>query len=305
MKAAGFLLYRLNFVDRHDLFSQRRVSENSDFLRIVEEAVKQESDIATQGRRSGYKWALREPNFGNLEEEGRAFVLLMFSREVTSTHGPIITPRGIAVGTSTLSPPSATLIRVLFDLGRHICAVEDVPSVVEVHSGWKSKLETILSSSAWRIGYGSIVSLDPIIPTEIVLDRLKSFSRVTRLRVTLRLPNPDLGPAYRRLFDEMQKGSVRELYQDMRSERGLAFEPETLPSASLEMAMKGYRKGKIRVDGYADGERSDFTVTDDVARIEIEDLREFVEGYAAGERSGPVKRFARAIIQRIDDSLAR
>jgi hypothetical protein len=150
-----------------------------------------------------------------------------------------------------------------------------------------------------------MICLTPVVPAETVAVRLKSFEKVTRLRVTLSIPNPDLGPSFRRLYDEMERGGVRELSTDMRNERGLTVAPDTLPQAALDMAMTGYRKGKIRLYGYKDGQKDGFTVADDVARIEIEEARDLVEGYAAGQDRSAVKRFAKAIIERIDESLSR
>lgn len=304
MKTLGFLLFRLNLVDRADLF-QSPIQGDSDFIRVLSAAATEEFDVTKQGPRSGYKWALREVISQSVDELERPFVAVTFSREVLSRRGPIVTAEGIRHGTSTVSPPSATLVRILIDLRRHICAVEEVPSVVQSHSGWRSCLQDILNSAAWKLGFTSMVHLDPIIPREVVSGRLSSFDRVTRIRVTLRLPNPDLGPSYRRLYDEMQRGGVRELSQDMRNERGLDLEPETLPRSALEMAMSGYRKGKVRVYGYVGEQRADFTVTDDVARIEITDLRSFAEGYAAGTRSSAVKQFAKVLIERIDEAIGR
>jgi hypothetical protein len=71
------------------------------------------------------------------------------------------------------------------------------------------------------------------------------------------------------------------------------------------MAMKGYRKGKIHVYGVKNGAKEEFTVADDVARIEIEELRDFIDGYAAGNRSTAVQRFAQALIRRIDESVSK
>lgn len=304
MKTLGFLLFRLNFVDREDLF-QAPITADSDFVRVVEAAASQEFDVVRQGRRSGYKWALREPVSDAVDEGQRPFVFVTFSYEVMSRRGPIITPQGIRHGVSTVNPPSATLVRVLIDLRRHIFAVEDVPSVVQTRSGWKSALQTILNTAAWHLNFSSKIDLDPIIPTRVVASQLQSFSRITRLRVNLRIPNPDLGPSYQRLYDEMRRGGVRELSQDMRNEQGLTLAPETLPQSALDMAMSGYRKGKIHVYGYRGDQKDGFTVTDDVARIEIEELRDWVEGYAEGQGSSAVRRFAKALISRIDEGLSR
>jgi hypothetical protein len=91
----------------------------------------------------------------------------------------------------------------------------------------------------------------------------------------------------------------------MRSEQGLNINGETLPRATIDMAMRGYRNGKIRFYGFRDNKSDEFTVADDVARIQIEEVRDFIEGYVAGRTNREVERFARAITQKIDESVNR
>jgi hypothetical protein len=103
----------------------------------------------------------------------------------------------------------------------------------------------------------------------------------------------------------MVQGGVRELSEDMRNERGLKLQPDTLPQSVLDMAIHGYRKGRIHIYGYKGQDKGDFTITDEIARVEIGELQDYIEGYAAGQRSVAVKRFAELIIQRIDESMRR
>ena len=305
MKTTGFLLFRLNFVDRDGLF-EKPVANDDDFIKVIELSATQPFDMSAQGPRSGYRWSLRSPIADAGDNVDHPFIEVTFSLETTSRRGPIITADGIAQGTSTMSPPPATLVRIVIHLRRHILAIEDVPSVIQTRKGWRGKLETILSSAAWEQGFTSQIRLDPVIPAEVVTNRLESFSRVTRLRVTLSIPNPDLGPSFQHLYDEMKRGGVRELSEDMRNERGLVLGPETLPRAALDMAVSGYRKGKIHVYGYNQhGEKDEFTISDDVVRIEMNDVREFAENYAASRKSAAVKRFAAEIIKKIDESLKK
>jgi hypothetical protein len=296
-----FLLFRLNLVDRQDLF-ERPIKDDSELIRVVERASNERFDVSKQGRRRGYKWALRSPTTGSIGEAA-TFIDVTFSRELASHRGPIITSDGITQGTSTLNPPTATLVRILIDLRRHVFAIEDVPSIIQTHSGWKTNLQTILSSAAWDLEFTSMFRLDPILPKRMVENRLQTFERVTRLRVTLSIPNPDLGPTFQHLYEEMARGGIRELAQDMRNERGLNVGPETLPRAAIDMAMGGYRKGKIHFYGLSGGQKQEFTVEDDVSRIQVEEVRGFVEGYVAARPSPEVKRLAGAIIQKIDDLL--
>jgi hypothetical protein len=290
-------------VDREDLF-QRPVSRDDDLIRIVEAAASEQFDVPQQGPRRGYKWALRNVVADFLDEESdRRFINVTFSREIASHRGPIITSDGIIQGTSTLNPPAATLVRILIDLKRHIFAIEDVPSVIQAHTGWKAKLQSILATAAWHMGFSSLFRLDPVAPKDTVEMSLRSFEKLTRLRVTLSIPNPDLGPSFQRLYDEMKKGGVRELAQDMRNERGLNIGPDTLPRAAIDMGLTGYRKGKIRFYGLKENKKEEFVVADDVSRIQIEEVRGYINGYVAASPNAGVKQFGRNIVQQIDGCL--
>jgi hypothetical protein len=180
---------------------------------------------------------------------------------------------------------------------------------MQVHASWRTILQTILNTAAWKLEFTSMLRLNPVVPEESIIARLKSLDRITRLRTTLRIPNPDLGPTFKQLFDEMQRGGIRELTQDMRNERGLNLAPDTLPQAVLDMAATGYRKGKIHVYGVKDGNREELTIADDIARVEGEELGDYiegyVEGYSAASRSSAVKRFATSIVKKIDERLER
>jgi hypothetical protein len=58
VKTSGFLLFRLNFVDRQNLF-ENPIRTDADFRQVIELAASPDFDVAKQGSRSGYRWALR------------------------------------------------------------------------------------------------------------------------------------------------------------------------------------------------------------------------------------------------------
>jgi len=160
-----------------------------------------------------------------------------------------------------------------------------------------------LNSAAHGLSYTSLVDLEPIAPRQIVEERLRSFDRITRLRLTLRIPNPDLMPEFKKLFDELEESGIRELTEDMRSERGLKMEANSIPRMSIDMAMNGYRKGSVHVYGQRNGKAERFTIADDVARIDLRDLRSYAEGMEAAADKKGEKRLLKAIIERIDETL--
>ena len=171
---------------------------------------------------------------------------------------------------------------------------------------WKKKLESILSYAAHWQKFTSFVQLDPIAPRPFVESELRKFDRITRLRVTLRIPNPDLSETYRRLYEEMQRGGVREFTEDMRSTKGLDLTGQSLPGASLDMALNGYRSGAIRIDGFVGDEFRPLKIDAEVARIEIsgiERIRAYTEGLEDGTSSDEVGRTAAMVIEKIDETL--
>jgi hypothetical protein len=88
MNVSGFLLYRLNLVDRQDLFTQKPVQNDSDLVEIFESAANERFDVTKQGRRSGYKRALRNVLSDSLGS-GRSFISAIFSCEISSRRGYI------------------------------------------------------------------------------------------------------------------------------------------------------------------------------------------------------------------------
>jgi hypothetical protein len=196
----------------------------------------------------------------------------------------------------------ASPVRFYVDLTRHIVAIEDIPSIMQ-QTGWQKVFQLILNSAAHALSYTSRVDIEPIAPRQIVEERLRSFDRITRLRLTLRIPNPDLMPEFKKLFDELEESGIRELTEDMRSERGLKMDANSIPRMSIDMAMNGYRKGSVHVYGQRNGRAERFTIADDVARVDLRDLRNYVEGMEAAADKRGEKRLLNAIIGRIDETL--
>ncbi len=299
MNSTDFRLYRLNFVDRISLFANR-LSSNQDIFQVMSSAGTERFDIAREGTRSGSRWSLRNVVMLKSDEELRPYISALFSHETTWRFGTTVTPESVVVGRATITPAPAVTAQVFLDLGRHIVAIEDVPALMQKRKGWKGSLQLILNTAAHDERYTSRFSFEEIPPKQVLEQGLSTFEKVTRIRATLRIPNPDLSPVFQPLFDEMQSGKVRQLSQDIRNEDGLDLTPEKLPKMTLDMAVSGYRDGTIRVSGYKDGKKDKLIVGQDAARIS---LRDFVHGYEAGASNQEASRMAKAIQGKIDELL--
>jgi hypothetical protein len=227
----------------------------------------------------------------------------VFSLETLYRTGPIVKPDGMTYGVSEINPPMAVPVHFFLDLKRHLIAFEDVSAVMQQKTGWQKNFELILSSASHAAGYTSRVELEPIAPRQAVEARLASFNRVTRIRLTLRIPNPDLSPTFAKLYEELNKSGIRELTEDMRSERGLSFEPDSIPRMAIDMALNGYRKGDVRIYGIREGRADRFTIADDVARIDLRETRAYVAGMEIATTKSGEKRLLAAILKRIDETL--
>lgn len=302
MSVTTFRLYRINFVDRQNLF-ERPVATDEDVFAVFVTASSDRNDVIRTRTRSGFRWSIRDVSQDSVPIINRPYIAGIFSHETTYKRGPIVVPDGVVYGTSEINPPTASPVRFYVDLTRHIVAFEDVSSIMQQKTGWQKVFQLILNSAAHQIGYTSKVDLEAIAPRQIVEERLRSFDRITRLRLTLRIPNPDLMPEFRKLFDELEEGGIRELTEDMRSERGLKMEANSIPRMSIDMAMNGYRKGSVHVYGQRNGKADRFTIADDVARIDLRELRSYVEGMEIATDKIGEKRLLRAIIERIDETL--
>lgn len=304
MRDPEFLLYRLNLVDRENLFLNP-VRNNEDLIRVLQEAVTERADYPQHSRQSSWKWSLRDLRVGSTAAKGRNFAALTFAHQTVSKFGKIVSASGVSRGTSAFSPPLAQTIEIIIDMDRHIAAVEDVASIMQQRRKWLQAIEVILGQAARWAGFSSAARLIAIPPREAIYERIRNLTRITRIQTTLSVPNPDLNPLFKDLYAAMADGRIREMTQDIRSERGLNMADGTLPSSTLEMALDGYRSGNIHLRGYTAANRLEkFTIRDDVARIE--NVRGYVEALSdLSSTKGVASRAAGLILDKIDAMFPR
>jgi hypothetical protein len=300
MRNVEFLIYRLNYEHEETLFPNPIRSDES-LLRVFEFATSPEFDLERSSRRAGVRWSLREFHEITDEELGRLFVVTLAKSELFR-RGNVVTTAGIETGVSEPNPPLADTILILVEVKRHALAVEYDSSIM-YSDEWHKQLERMLHAAARRLEYTTQIKVEPVPPRERFEAQFRKFQRVTRLRMTLRIPNPDIKPTFERLYKQMQAGRIRELTQDIRNPDGLNVSDDSLPRESLEMALSGYKAGTVHVTGVADGHRKTINFGEAVTQTEVEGIREYVRGIADGSTSPEVKKAARAIIRKVNEIL--
>lgn len=296
----SFDLFRLNIEDRADLFllpSVPRLRTDQDLKALLQVATESEQDQIQKTRSAVFKWSLRE--FRDLRDSSdRQLLHVILARSVLERDGAIVTDDGMSVGTSSLNPPLASTAVCLFDLTRHLVAVEHTGDLSQ--TAWKDFLQQILGTAAYRMERGSTIELEPIPEQNGIVGLFLSFQRVTRMKVTLRIPNPELNRYTRALYDDLSTSGVREFTQDMKNPNGMSKSENARPYASAVLAEQGYKKGEVQIEGVRNDSFEQASSGSTAARGNVRGLRDFVRGMHANAKSKEAQKALSAIAAEID-----
>ncbi|MDA8086720.1 MAG: hypothetical protein M0Z75_08480, partial [Nitrospiraceae bacterium] len=214
------------------------------------------------------------------------------------TAGETVTDTGIEDSISGLEPPLADTCRLFFYMKRHLVIIERRSAII--NSRWRQALEEILKAVARALQYSGWIEFEPIPRHEEIIEAFKSFERLTRLRVILRLPNPEMSRYSAQLYKEMEEGAIREYLQDMKNPTGLNKEKGKLPHATTEIAASGYKRGDVTMEGLRNGKRDAIKTGSAAARGQVDALRDYVRGMKDVANTKEAQRVTSAILDEID-----
>lgn len=297
----SFDLYRLNVEDAEDLFSQaqlRRLRTNQDIAAVLQRATDAEQDQIQRSRTAVFKWSVRE--FRDLTDQtpDRPLLHVVLARSILERDGSIVTDQGMSTGTSLLNPPLASTAVCLFDLSRHLVAVEHTGELAP--TAWKEFFERILATAANRLDYWSSLVLEPIPEQNGIVGLFLSFERVTRMRLTLRIPNPELNRYTKLLYEDLSRSGIREMTQDMKNPNGISKSEDARAYASAVLAEQGYKKGDVQFEGLRNGAFEQAVSDTSAARGNVRGLRDFVRGLHANAKAKEAQRVLAAVTAEID-----
>lgn len=288
----SFDLFRLNIVDIDDIFIFSRLprTTHEDVPRIFAAAAAPENDIDRESQKTHYRWSLRD--YAEMKakefEQARNIISIMFARSHLRAEGPVVTPDSIVLQMSESSPPLADVIAIFVDLDRHLVAVEHAGW--STHAPWRAALHDILRKATLQLGLSATLEIEPIPVSHRIVTLFKSFDAITRLRVTLRLPNPELTRYTKELFEELKRSRVREYAQDMKNPEGISKDETARPYASAALADQGYKKGDVVIEGSRQGKFARVRAGSKASRGSIPVPREVMRGLVVdGEKTKPTK----------------
>lgn len=296
----NFDLYRINIQDIDDFFyskDAKRIRKDEHILSILSEACKPSFDVLQETRSAIYMWSIRGFSyFKNLPTRELSTIIL--ARSTLEKDGYIVTDDGLSPASSSASPPLASSMTIIFDIARHLVAVEHTGELSQ--TAWKDFLEKILEESSLTLGHSSRIELEPVPSNEEIINLFRSFDRITRLKLTLRIPNPELTRYTLDLFEDLKQSNLREYTQDMRNPNGISKSENARPFASAALADQGYKKGEVLIEGNRDGVLEKIQSGDTAARGSIPRLKDFIRGLSANTKTKEAEKIISAIIAEID-----
>lgn len=299
-----FELYRLNVADTvADLFDQGLLVLSGDdeaIISVIRNAVSPEFSYETETKRASYRWDVRDfVEYESKDFSSKRLISVSLARSIISEVGDVVTDDGIVPGTSQSLPPRADHIELIFHMARHLVAVERY-TVITQSLVWRKALHEIFEQSSRAMGYRGRLELEPVPREEEIMAAFRSFDRLTRLRMCLRIPNPELSRTAQSLYEEMEDGGVREYLVDMRNSKGLNREQGKLPHSSVEIAQAGYKKGTVSMEGIRDGKRDRAETGSKAARGDANALRDYVRGMKDNARAKETKNALKSILVEMD-----
>lgn len=297
----NFDLYRLNIVDLVDLFMPDQSSlirRDEDLVRILEVACSPEFDKEQETSTAKFKWSLRYFSDYNDLLPDRKILSAILVRSVLEKDGLIVTDDGISEGSSASNPPLASTMIVFFDLNRHLVAVEHSGELSQI--SWKDHIEKIFDDVSLSLGKASTIKLEPVPEKHEIIGLFKSFDRITRIKATLRIPNPELTRYTQSLFDDLKASNIREYTQDMKNPGGLSKEENARPFATAVLAQQGYKTGDVQMEGYRNDDFERVVSGSNASRGTINSLKHFVRGLSANAKAKETKKALSEIAKEID-----
>ena len=297
-----FEVYRINLMQTEPmLFNEmdKPVKNDQDIVAILKHTIEPNFKATSSGSKNTFEWAVRGfCQYYHTRKDGGKVYGLTLAKSIVETAGEIVTDTGIEEGVSEMEPPLADTCRLFFYMSRHLLIIERRSTII--NSRWKQALEEIFKASAQDLRYTGWIEFEPVPRHEEIIEAFRSFDRLTRLRVILRLPNPELSRFSDQLYREMEEGRIREYLQDMKNPRGLNKDDGKLPHAATEIAAAGYKRGEVTFEGFRKNKRDVVKTGSAAARGQVGELRDYVRGMKDNSKAKEAQRVTTAILKEID-----
>lgn len=299
-----FELFRINLVHEAAGLEMgfRHFQSDADIASTIETACSSQDLFEKDPTGSAYyQWRLADSLVIPAEDSEDLGLIVCFKlvRETFRKSGATVTPEGRVKDVDTeMKPPLATVAQIVCFMDRHLAVIEHCSELMG-SAKWKAHLENLLAKAASSSSFNTKIHFEAKPKRVEVMEAFESFHRLTRLKVTLLLPNPDLPRFGEALYERMKAGGVRRYVQDMSNPDGLVREKGELPYAAIALAEAGYKDGEVELTGELDGQVTTRKTGGVPDRGRLDLLKSYVRGLKKGTSKDDAHKCLRAILTEI------
>lgn len=299
-------VYRINVVDTTDVFEfyGAPLREDKDIQAVIKEACKKAYDSEYDYAKSTYRWSLRSyVDIDSVDEFG-SVACLTLARSTIEQTGPVVGDDDIETERARFERPVAQTMRLFFYFQRHLLVVEH-NSMLTATSAWREYLQRAFRSAAGKLKFTSELHFEPKPKAQEVMLAFEGFEKLTRVRVHLRVPNPEVTRDSQELYDRMTEEQIRELLLDVRNPAGVKIGANTLARGSAAMADAGYKEGPVTLEGYKKGKKKKEIVGRNAARDSLPNGKSVLSGRYRLTKSLLSSEAVKLLLHAVDQLLPR
>lgn len=283
----NFMAYRLIKSTEEDLWSISRGKDlltDDDIVIFWENACHSQYDVTHSTEKNKYKWSFRKGTSVTDENDHRIIDIYILGKSLLEKDAMVVDETGFHQDRSYSQPaPAETMILLVF-WKRHIVLVENRSQMITGET-WLKHYSEIMARVAEQMDYKKMPQLENIPPEKSIVSIFDKLLKVTRIKLHLELPNPDMSRLTKELKEKLEEDQIQELKQDMYNPNGISKKETGLPFASLALAELGYKKGPVTIEGEDEDGPKKYETGKDTAKGSLIGFKNFIKGLRINART--------------------
>lgn len=297
------MAYRLIKSTEEDLWSMMRANDltnDDDILTFWEHACSSENDVIHETEKYKYKWSFRKGTSLTDENENRLLDVYILGKSLLEKDAMVVDETGFHEDRTYSQPAPAETMELIIFWKRHIVLVENRSQMVTGET-WLKHYNEIMDQVAEKMEYKKVPQLENIPPEKSIISIFSRLPKVTRIKLHLELPNPDMSRLTKHLKEKLEEDQIQELKQDMFNPNGMSKKEEGLPFSSLALAELGYKKGPVLIEGEDEEGPQRYETGKDTAKGSLVGFKNFIRGLRINART----KEGNGILDAIESELVR
>lgn len=283
----NFMAYRLIKSTEEDLWSIMRENDlknDDDIIKFWAYASSSTFDVIHETEKNKYKWSFRKGTTILDENENEILSIYVLGKSSLEKDALVVDDDGFHEDRTYSQPAPAETMELLVYWRRHIVLVENRSKMVTGET-WLRHYNEIMIKVAEQKDYKKIPQLENIPMEKSIISIFNNLKKVTRIKVHLELPNPDMSRLSKHLKEKLEEDQIQELKQDMFNPNGISKKEKGLPISSLALAELGYKKGSVHIEGEGDHGFEKYETGHETAKGSLTGFKSFLKGLRANTKT--------------------